>query len=85
MVSHMKTTIDIADPLLRRAKRRAVERGVTLKVVVEEALRRALDESPASRQVDADTHVFTGEGLQPGLEWGDWDAVRGLIYDGRGG
>jgi hypothetical protein len=43
----MKTTIDIADDLLRRAKQEALERGTTLRAIIEEALTRALGPSTA--------------------------------------
>jgi hypothetical protein len=85
MVSHMKTTIDIADPLLKRAKAEAARRGTTLKVVVEEALRESL--APGRRErggYQLKTHTFGGRGLQAGLEWGDWKALRDLAYEGRG-
>ncbi len=42
MSNRMKTTIEISDELLRRAKQAALERGTTLRVIVEEALARAL-------------------------------------------
>jgi len=38
----MKTTIEIPDPLFRKAKSRAAERGQTLKQLVTEALREKL-------------------------------------------
>ena len=38
----MKTTIEIPDPLFRRAKSRAAERGQTLKQLVAEALQEKL-------------------------------------------
>jgi hypothetical protein len=38
----MKTTIEIEDALLRRAKQAALERGVTLRQIVEQALLMAL-------------------------------------------
>jgi len=38
----MKTTIEIEDALLRRAKQAALERGITLRQVVEQALVMAL-------------------------------------------
>lgn len=38
----MKTTIEIPDPLFRKAKSRAAERGTTLKTLVTEALQEKL-------------------------------------------
>lgn len=38
----MKTTVEIPDPLFRRAKSRAAERGQTLKELLTEALREKL-------------------------------------------
>ncbi len=53
----MKTTIDIPEPLYKRAKIRAVEQGQTLKDLVLNALQRELtvrsrDDSPAQSFVD---------------------------------
>jgi hypothetical protein len=81
----MKTTIDIADPLLKQAKRLAARRGTTLKVVVEEALRDALKRAPDEVPVELRTHTYAGRGLQPGLSWDDFGALRDLAYEGRGG
>lgn len=82
----MKTTIDIADPLLRRAKRLAAQRNTTLKTIVEESLRRTLEEeSRARRPQPLKTHVFRGHGLQKGLSWDDWNALRSLAYEEHGG
>ena len=80
----MKTTIDIADRLLRDAKREAAKRGTTLREVVESALRSHLAESerrPAFVLRDASV---PGRGLQPGIEEGDWESIRSLIYQGQG-
>ncbi|GMV17856.1 MAG: DUF2191 domain-containing protein [Polyangiaceae bacterium] len=82
----MKTTIDIADPILRRAKQLAAKRGTTLRVVVEEALREKLS-AEADGEGDAegvDTHAVRGRGLQPGLSWEDVRTLRDLAYEGRG-
>lgn len=38
----MKTTVEIEDDLLRAAKRAALDRGLTLRQVIEQALRRDL-------------------------------------------
>ncbi len=43
MVTHMKTTIEIAEPLLLRAKARAREKRITLRTLIEESLAAALD------------------------------------------
>ncbi len=80
MVTHMKTTIDIADDLLGKAKRRAARENKTLREVVEEALRRHLSEKGAQGGFRLGRHVFKGRGLQPGLTEGNWESVRDLIH-----
>lgn len=76
----VKTTLDLPDALLDRARRRARERGTTLRSVVAEALRTALDEDPVPPAPFVGP-VFDGEaGLQAGVDLGDWDAVRDLAY-----
>ncbi|HYD46786.1 MAG TPA: hypothetical protein VEB21_00470 [Terriglobales bacterium] len=84
-VTHMKTTIEIATPLLKRAKHLAARRGTTLRVIVEEALRDALQKEESPAATDVTTHTFAGRGLQPGLSWDDWATIRDLAYRGRGG
>lgn len=82
----MKTTIDIADALLRRAKQLAARRNTTLKQVIEDALRRTLEaESRARSPQRLQTHTFRGRGLQPGLSWDDWNTLRTFAYEERGG
>ena len=64
----MKTTIDIADTLLTRAKRLAARRGTTLRALIEAGLRRELElerSRPATGGVE--TATFSGHGLQ--LDW----------------
>lgn len=81
----MKTTIDIADALLLRAKRLAAKRRTTLKAVIEQSLREALDNERRSiSRASVHIHTFGGNGLQAGLDWGHWSAVRDTIYEGRG-
>lgn len=82
----MKTTVDISDALLRRAKRLAARRGVTLRSVLEDALRRELASERAEGAPPlVRTHTFGGQGLQRGLDWSDWSAIRSMAYEGRGG
>jgi len=54
----MKTTIDISDPLLRRAKAAAAKRGQSLKEFLNEALAEKL--KPASQAVSAETPPWMG-------------------------
>ena len=81
---YMKTTVEIADSLLRQAKEIAVRGDTTLRELVESGLRKEL----ASRQtteyqlVDAS---FGGSGLQSGINEGDWRTIMDLVYEGRGG
>ena len=79
MGSHMKTTIEIADDLLDRAKRQARRENRTLREIVEEALRRQLG-SKSNERFRLQRHSFKGKGLQPGLAEGRWETIRDLIY-----
>lgn len=82
----MKTTIDIPDNLLRQARKLARERNTTLKAIIESALRDALAAGKRPRKkFRLKTHTFKGRGLQPGLSWDDWNAIRSMSYEGRGG
>lgn len=85
-VTHMKTTIEISDTLLRRAKKLATKRGTTLKAVIEDALRAELAAAETGAGgTSVRTHTFGGRGLRPGLAWDDWATIRSLAYEGRGG
>ena len=81
MVTHMKTTVEISDALLRAAKQRARARGVTLRTLIEEGLRRVLDEWPEAAPFRLRRASFKGEGRTP--EAASWEAVRDLIYSDR--
>ncbi len=80
----MKTTIDIADTLLRDAKHVAAQEGITLRELVEDGLRRAIAGRQRPRPFKLRDASFRGEGLQPGIEEGNWEQIRDLIYEGHG-
>lgn len=63
----MRTTISLDDQLLKRAKKAAAERGVSLARLVEEAVRDALSKKPppASWSLPPPTG---GDGLSAGVE-----------------
>ena len=86
MVTHMKTTIDIPDALMDEARRVARKRGVTLKVLVETALRQVIEAEQHPREpFRLRKHPFRGEGLHPDLAEDDWSEIRRRAYEGRGG
>jgi hypothetical protein len=84
MVTHMKTTIDIADDLFLRTKKVSKERGVPMREMISEGLVHVLqtwDQAPTPR-IQAVT--FKGEGLAPEFREGTWQAVRDAAYEGHG-
>lgn len=81
----MKTTIDIADSLLSAAKARASKEGTTLRALVEEGLRRVLEQRRSPQPFQLRRASFAGKGLQDGVREGTWERIRELIYEGRGG
>ena len=87
MGAHMKTTLDIADSLLLQAKDVAKREGTTLRELVETGLRATLLQRSAKAEkpfVLTDAR-YRGKGLQPGIRAGDWEQLREMIYEGRGG
>ena len=76
----MKTTIEIADDLLDRAKRQARREKKTLREIIEDALRRQLSDGKTAETFRLKRHTFKGKGLQPGIVEGDWESVRDTIY-----
>ena len=86
MGTHMKTTIEISDPLLRDAKRLALREGTTLRTLVETGLRHELERRKApAAGFRLRRASFKGKGLQPGVDGLTWDQLRALAYAGRGG
>jgi Bacterial antitoxin of type II TA system, VapB len=82
----MKTTLEIADPLLEEAKRAAAADGETLRSLVERGLRAVLAERQRKRKPfklrDAS---FKGTGMTPEFQGAAWETLREAIYEGRGG
>ncbi len=85
MGTHMKTTIDIADALAEQAKQVAAEDGTTLRSLVEEGLRRVLEERGGKSQFKLGRASFKGKGLRAEVKDGSWEQIRDMAYEGRGG
>jgi hypothetical protein len=72
----VRTTITLPEPLLRNAKRRAAEQGITLSKLLEDALRRQMAQKPPVRPRTFRLHVVHGKAVRPGL---DLDRTSALI------
>ena len=80
----MKTTLDIHDELLARAKRHARETGRPLRALVEEGLRRVLEPSPRPPRYSLpDLRAGDPDAADP-LERYSWPELRELIYGDPG-
>jgi len=81
MGNHMKTTLEISDPLFQKVRGFAARRGQTLRQVVEAALRTFLDDdlrrSQPFRLRDASVG---GKGLREGLTYDDWGKILEMAY-----
>ena len=84
-VWHMKTTLDISDPLLREARKIAARERTTLRALVEQGLRKIIAERKNAHPFRLRKVTFNGQGLVPELSDADWDKIRYLAYEGRGG
>lgn len=84
MVIHMKTTVEIADSLLRAAKKLAARERTTVRALVEEGLRRVVAERKERTSFSLRRATFQGNGLQPEVREGSWERIRDLAYEGRG-
>ena len=66
-----RTTVRLPDDLIRRAKRKAAEEGRSLTALIEEGLRRVVDESRTAKPVARTLPRVSAAkgGLAPGIEW----------------
>ncbi len=80
----MKTTVEIPDSLLLVAKRLAEKEGTTIKVLVEEGLRRIILDRKKGKRFRLRKVSFRGKGVHDDVTEGSWEKIRELIYEGRG-
>jgi len=78
----MKTTLEIDDPILTKAKKLARSRGVTLRHVVQSALLRELQiqDSPSAQRPFRPL-IHKGRGMREEFRHATWPEIRRAIYD----
>ena len=82
----MKTTVEIADPLLERARDVAARDGETLRSLIEKGLSRELAErARRTKPFKLRDVTFGGEGLRPEVAHLSPHELILLSYEGRGG
>ena len=83
-IDPMKTTVDIQDELLARAKRHARRTGQPLRALVEEGLRQVLPNEPNRTPFRLQDRSVGERGARDPLESRSWHDLREVIYGGPG-
>jgi hypothetical protein len=80
MLRHMRTTINLPDELILRAKKAALEADTTLTEIIANALREALSKR-RGKKARRDFKIITSGrgGLQPGVDLNDTSALLDLM------
>jgi hypothetical protein len=78
----VKTTIEIQDVLLERAKRHARRTGRPLRAIFEEGLRRVLSERPTAAAYELPDESVGDPAAADPLEALSWQDLRDEIYGG---
>ena len=79
----MKVTVEISDPLLRKALKVAAREGVTLRTLVERGLHRIVSETKTDAPFKLRRASFKGKGLRPTLRSASWDGILSLACKHR--
>lgn len=86
MVTHiMKTTVEIADDLITRAKALAIRRNTTLRALLEQGLRQVLSDELRPAEFKLRDASVDGRGLRDEFRDKDWAALRKAAYEDHGG
>ena len=81
----MKTSVEIPDSLFEEARKVAHRDRTTLKVLIEEGLRKIISDRKRRKGFRLRKATFKGNGLQSHLAGVSWDQIREISYEGRGG
>ncbi len=85
IVSNMKTTIDIADTLLKEARKVAAKKQLTLRALVEEGLREVIAKQDSGEEFKLRKASFKGKGLRDEFQGESWNKIREAAYEDHGG
>lgn len=81
----MKTTVELSAETLEEAKRVAAEEGTSLRALLEEGLRRVVDERRSRRaEFRLRRATFKGKGLSAEFAGAAWPDLRDAAYRERG-
>lgn len=75
----MRTTVRLDDALIKEAKMRAAEQGITLTKLIDESLRERLGRRAEPGSTSLDLPVFGERGTLPGVDLSDNRALRDLM------
>jgi CRISPR/Cas system-associated protein Csm6 len=78
----MKIFIEISDPLLEAARQVASREKTTVRALVEEGLRKIIEERQQGPGFKLRRVTFKGQGLQPEAAGASWERIRELIFEG---
>jgi hypothetical protein len=78
----MRTTISLDEALLKRARRVALDRGISFNELVVTALRVDLSRAPGREQKKKITlPTFCGHGLRPGVDLDDSASLEDIMNE----
>lgn len=84
MLLHMRTTINLPDSLVARAKRLAAESRTTLTAIIESSLRETLARRQRNPKAPPpQLPVYGRKGLQPGIDLDDSASLLDVMAGGR--
>lgn len=84
MGTHMKTTIEIRDDLMKAAKALANRQGTTLRAIIERGIRTTLKEEQIAKRYELADKSVKGKGLQADFRQATWADLRDAAYRERG-
>ena len=80
----MKTTIEISDSILEKAKQLARDQNVTLRSLTEEGLKKVIEERSVRKPCRVKPVTFRGKGISHEFQGATWTRIRDAAYEGHG-